>query len=116
MVGYNCSLDLLGQYKTAEFIIATKYKMKTYGVFLALLVIFVTAQTQTICTPQLMTFAEFKTQFNITYNNNVTEDAIRNGYYDNNLAILANSTCCYCGVTKYFDRTPAELASIPCFI
>lgn len=46
--------------------------MKTYTLVIVLLVALATAQAQTLCTPTVLTFQQFKTKFNISYNNNAT--------------------------------------------
>lgn len=83
--------------------------MKINAVVLALVVALVSAQAQN-CQPQTLTFSEFQTKFNRTYPN-ASETTLRQGIYDSNVQSLTNSNCCYCGVTKYFDRSAAEIAS-----
>lgn len=81
--------------------------MNINHVILALLVSLAFSQAaQSSCTPQDMNFTDFVSTFNKTYAN-ASEEAIRQGHYDNQKARLLNSSCCYCGVTKFFDRSPA---------
>ncbi len=78
--------------------------------YLLTLLIAVIAQAENN-NPSILTFEQFKAKYQLHYD--PAEEDYRKQIFDSNVTQLINHPCDWCGVTKYFASTQAEIECTP---